>query len=490
MTKPRTLGTMMALFDCAKLDPSLSAFVRPIEFTENLLSDEYKLFEVDPVLADEISDPNSSRVIELKDEPGKSSSGRVYACATERTYSVVETETSNTLLLIPNGSTLTEKPPDSEESQSVVVQALKASYLELHPCIAPSLRLLKQRMLSSKYHGPLDEDDCEENSEICDNQMRSANLTRLDLTTEFPCSTNELNYAFARLKIFEVQGFMRLVDPDYLIQVIRDIFFLADECAWDWRKTGFSIRKVIENLKDQHEPSVLKQIIGIYFHPRNTPTCTSSSDLSVFPRSSKICQLVGEQLLSVTNSFDLNDFKAVWKATVPSGLRPKLRKHLTCAGRAFCGTAGTSMDTNFSARGRPNADRNHPLFRTISLLRSEDLPDDTVESRLHALFERSAAWPELELASFLIDLVVPPDTSCKLHSDPVIGPLTFPCTANTDSDFEYIDELEGEFPESNTSTETDTPKPAPASVVTILSRLCRVTTVDQGRIYTEKYATI
>ncbi|TPP63340.1 Sister chromatid cohesion protein DCC1 [Fasciola gigantica] len=478
MAHTRTQDAMMSLFRCAKLDPSLSAFVRSVHFSDHLVSDEYKLFEVEPELADELSNPGSPRTIELKDEPGKSGFGRVYACATDQTYSVVETETSNTLLLIPDGSVLLEKPRELEEPKPAVVHAMKTSYLELQPCIAPSLRLLKQKLLLSEYHGPFEDecDDCYENSAI---HSRPLKFTRSELGVELPCSKNELCYAFARLRVFEIEGFMRLVDPDYLVEVIRNIFSCADEHAWDWRQQGFSVRSLVENLEKQYSTTILNQVIGLYFYPRNsTPSCSGLTDLIVFPINSRICQLIGEQLLSVTNSFDLNDFKAVWKATVPSGLRPKLRKHLTCAGRAYCGTPGSS-NTN-------RTDHRHPLFRTISLLRSEDLPDDTIELRLQALFERCSAWPELELASFLTDLVIPPDTTCKHYLDPVMGPLMFPCSIS-DSDFEYSDEIESEFPES-TASDGDSPKQASAAVVTILNRLCRATTTtDQGRIYTQKY---
>ncbi|KAA0197494.1 hypothetical protein FBUS_11754 [Fasciolopsis buskii] len=248
----------------------------------------------------------------------------------------------------------------------------------------------------------------------------------------------------------------------------------------------------MENLKDQYSPAILKQIIGRYFYPRDaTATWSNPADVVVYPVGSKICQLIGEQLLSVTSSFDLNDFLDVWKATVPSGLRPKLRKHLTCAGRAFCPASGSSsLDLNLGLAKTTRANRRYPLFRTISLLRSEDLPDDSVESRLQALFERCSSWPEPELASFLTDLVVPPNIKCEHHSDSVVGTLSFPISTS-DSDFEYSDEIETEFSGCTAvpGDDGDSPRQASATVVTILNRLCRATTTaDQGRVYTPKYA--
>lgn len=215
-----------------------------------------------------------------------------------------------------------------------------------------------------------------------------------------------------------------------------------------------------------------------------------SKDVYVYPRNSKICQIVGEHLLSVISSFDLNDFLTLWKASVPNGLRPKLRRHLTCAGRAYCEI--TPLPTNgTSVKLEGNDIRSR--FRCISLLRSEDLPDESVEARLNALFERCSMWPEPEIGSFLTELL-PPQPPRKKSSSKHLVPEkgsqvdTFSDVsyADSDSDFSYEDYC-------TESTETvsaleDVPLPTPPAVCSLLNKFCRVNNSSVGRVLTQRHS--
>ncbi|VDP78342.1 unnamed protein product [Schistosoma curassoni] len=272
--------------------------------------------------------------------------------------------------------------------------------------------------------------------------------------------------------------------------VVRDLFALADENAWDWRKYGFPLHASIEGLANQHLPNITKQIMMLICSQLENRKAFDSKDVYVYPRNSKICQIVGEHLLSVISSFDLNDFLTLWKASVPNGLRPKLRRHLTCAGRAYCEI--TPLPTNgTSVKLEGNDIRSR--FRCISLLRSEDLPDESVEARLNALFERCSMWPEPEIGSFLTELL-PPQPPRKKSSSKHLVPEkgsqvdTFSDVsyADSDSDFSYEDYC-------TESTETvsaleDVPLPTPPAVCSLLNKFCRVNNSSVGRVLTQRHS--
>ncbi|CAI2736896.1 unnamed protein product [Dicrocoelium dendriticum] len=481
MSVRRTIESMREVLHCAKLDHHCSSGpIQAVTFASNLSSDEYRLFEVSEALAAHLTQPDSRIVMELKEEPKKNNAGRTFACTATETFTITEAETSNSLLLVsdwwlPNQESRSDK--ENECALYPTVNAMKSTYYELHGCIAPSLRLLKQVLYTSLYSGPFEEaiDSDDDTAAVV-----PVHPTRDDLAAKFPCSRSELARALLRLRAYEFGGAVRLMDSDYLCQVVRDVFSCADENGWSWRTIGLPYCAVIDSLSQSHDHSVLRQVLSQFFARRLCGRYASAADeCFVFPRNSVICQLIGEQLLSVTTSFDMKDFLAVWKATVPEGLRPKLRKHLTCAGRAFSHLPSVPTSSINAGGGTTSLP-----FRSLSLLRSEDLPDESVESRISALFAQSKYWPEFELASYLTDILVSPvepKESAKQHFSS--GPSVPYASSDSESDFEYIDvvDLDKEF------DCVDIPKPFPSCIGAALTRLCRVTTTHSGRFYSEKH---
>ncbi|VDQ05423.1 unnamed protein product [Trichobilharzia regenti] len=480
MSTTRTYESMKELLECAKLDSSFTCNIfQSVKFDSSLSSEEYKLIEVPNSLADEIMKEGGNKVITLKDEYKPNNMGRVFACTNDKTFSVIEAETSNTLLLASNWWLPSTDYPKENSVIVTAIQAMKNNYFELHPCAAPSFRQLRLMLASSLYYGPVEEE--------CESEDTISRPTYLDLETvqaRLPCSKFELMLAFRRLRICEVDGHIRILDPEYLTQVIRDLFALADENAWDWRTHGFPVSASIEGLKNQHHPNVTKQIMALICAHLENRKPPDSKDTYVFPRNSQICQAVGEHLLAVINSFDLNDFLSLWKASVPNGLKPKLRRHLTCAGRAYC------VITPIPSNGPSIKSENNDIssrFRCISLLRSEDLPDESVEARLSALFERSPMWPESELGSYIEELLPPQSSGENVSSKPFVQSYAFHdiADADYDSDFNYEDTC-ADSTESVSRTE-DVPKPCSPAVGSLLSKLCRVSNSSFGRILTQRH---
>ncbi|CAL8093790.1 unnamed protein product [Calicophoron daubneyi] len=474
MTNPRNIQSMNELLHYAKLDDTHSFGV------------PQTVFEVTDAIASELCTPGSRVIFSIKDEPKSNGTGRAFACTKEQTFSVVEAETSNVLLFACNFWLPLSTPLISESSDVAftTINAMKHSYYELHECIAPSLKVLKQFLLPSTYHGPIEEPSDSEVDESVEKGI--THFTREELGAQFPCSERQLIRAMARLGACEFNNAVRLIEPEYLNTVIRDIFSCADENGWNWRTQGLPYERVLEYLQTSHDRTLLEQIIRIFFCRRKSLGSFSADDLKIFPRNSKVCQLVAECLLSVTSSFDLTDFLAVWKASVPEGFRPKLRRHLTCAGRAFCRSSSIPTISNPSNTSKPSPATNTSQYRSISLLRSEDLPDESVESRLSLLFQRCPLWPEAELAGYLTEIIVLPN-QMDVHTVRAGTVSTqVPCiSSDSESDFEYADDVD--IDQQDASSNSDEPSPVPAAVGAALHRYCRVTTTKLGRFYTEKH---
>ncbi|KAK4476153.1 hypothetical protein MN116_001370 [Schistosoma mekongi] len=486
MSTPRTYESMVESLNYAKLDISFTSNIfQSVKFDCPLLSEEYKLIEVPDWLADEVIQGGENQLITLKDEPKSNNKGRVFACISDKTFSVVEAETSNTLLIASSWWLPSYNCSRKDLVLATPIQAIKNNYFELQQCSAPSLKQLRLLLASSLYYGPVeDESDSDHES------FSTIYFDRDTVEARLPCSKMELTEAFRRLRICEINGYVRILDPEYITRVVKDIFAIADENGWDWRTYGFPLHASIEGLRNQHQ-NITKQVMMLTCAQLEHRKAPDSKDVYVYPRNSKICQVVGEHLLSVISSFDLNDFLRLWKASVPNGLRPKLRRHLTCAGRAYCEI--TPLPLN-SISIKPESNDIRSRFRCISLLRSEDLPDDSVETRLRALFERCSMWPEPEIGSFITEMLPPqpsrkksskhcvPEKRCQVASSDDISYAD----SDSDSDFCYED-IFLESTETVPASE-DVPMPTSAAVCSLLNKFCRVNNSSFGRILTQRHS--
>nr|VZI01292.1 unnamed protein product [Spirometra erinaceieuropaei] len=444
------------------------------------------LMEVTPAMADQLLSPRSDSDFCFKSFKDSSQSQTAYLCSEDRTFKVLEAETSNSLLLAPNLWIPTKKDNEHPPAEPFVTQAnivgIKSCYLETAIVRAPPLNKLKQLLIKSSFAGHIEEDDR-------DDSTATQFYSFQELLENVPCSKRELIAALDRLNVMVWEGKCRMFEVEYLNSVIQAIFDLADENAWNWSKDGLPAAAAVLSLEKLYPASVTRQVFQRFFYRRRSATVPPGH---VFPRLGKICQLVGEHLLSVTTKFALQDFFSVWCAAVPRGMRPRLRQHLTCAGRAVC----ESHLELAPAGGSNNAatDKAH-RGQSISLLRSEDLPDDSVEARLEVLFARQAVWPEAELAGYMADLVVgaaSEDRSCEfVFEGTVEEELIVLSDCEDDAELESIDlnsvDLPIEGGVARVPVVFDKPKPVPAVLGTLLAQHCRASGTAGARVYTEKY---
>ncbi|VDM30289.1 unnamed protein product [Hydatigera taeniaeformis] len=434
---------------------SFQKSVQVISFSDDPFDHNTYLLEITPALAEQLVCPNDFTA-NIKSEGCKGGDSAAFLCNGATTQRLLEVETSNSLLLVPDLK-IPESPLDkfwSVDEPRITertIASIKSVYLELVPIRAPSLRKLKQLLLPSSFSSHIEEDYAKDGAS-------DKFFTFEELGLSVPCSETELLYAMDRLNIFLWEGCCRLFQLDYIsrchcvlaLQVIQAIFDMADEISLDWSQTGFADpQDMIVRLEGLYPPSVLHQIFQRFFYRKR---CAQFK--AIFPRNGKICRLIGENLLSITRKFAFSDFISVWCATVPHGMQPRLNRHLACAGRAYCDVSSLTQQ------------------RSITFLPSEDLPDHSVEARLAALFARQPLWPESQLAGYIADLVVDAsDNELRFVYPNLISEkeLLFLSDSEDEDEMALSDELED--PEK---LALDDPLPVPAVLGALLNQHCRI----------------
>ncbi|VDD75432.1 unnamed protein product [Mesocestoides corti] len=428
---------------------------------DDLVDSDTYLLEISPALADQILLSSDEHIADIKSGVTGRHKNAAFFCTSATTQRMMETETSNSLLLLPNLKIPGNPPEDfwQVEKPRVTkcnVAAVKSVYLETSTIRAPSLRHLKQVLSPSTFAGHIEEDDQDVDAD-------ASFYTFEHLQQIVPCSPTELLYAMDRLNVMTWNGYCRIFQLDYISSVLQSIFDLADEQALDWPVIGFpDPSDIVTRLEILYPPSVTRQVIQRFFYRKR-----HTKSEAVFPRTGKICRLIGEHLLSVTRKFSLQDFLSVWCATVPHGMQPLLRRHLTSVGRAYCENSAIAEQ------------------ETITFMPSEDLPDESVEARLGALFDRRKVWPESELAGYISDLVV---------GMPVDKPNCLPLNQRAEEELIVLSESEDEDEnllldegKDPAKLALDSPLPVPASLGTLLNHCCRMSQVGGERCYMEKY---
>nr|CDS18318.1 sister chromatid cohesion protein dcc1 [Echinococcus granulosus] len=430
--------------------------------SDNPFDRDTYLLEITPALADQLL-YSTEFAANIKSENSSHGDSPAFLCTATTTQRFLEAETSNSLLLVPDLKIPTIPldrfwTVDESRVTRCTVASIKTVYLELLTIRAPSLRKLKQYLLPAAFSNHIEEDD----AQIGELAKFS---TFEELCISIPCSEAELLYAMDRLNVFPWEGCCRLFQLDYLSRVLQAIFDMADELSLNWSQTGFSNpQDVITRLEDLYPSSVLHQVFQRFFYRKRC-----AENRAIFPRRGKICRLIGESILSITGKIAFSDFVSVWCATVPHGLQPRLHRHLTCTGRAYCEVSSLTQQ------------------RSITYLPSEDLPDDSVEARLTALFARQSMWPESQLAGYVADLVV--DASVNklncVHLNLATESEVLVLSDSEDEDEKTVPLDELEDPEK---LALDDPLPVPAVLGTLLNQHCRISiSADGGRCYTEKY---
>lgn len=356
----RTLEEVHRILEFAKLKISdIKPFTQCINFSEELDNEKLKLLEVDKKTLETLE---AGKSLVIRGEKNNSA----IMCTDDKTFELKEAEMSNSLLVIPDcvfGSDISAEGCP-KLSGLKVVSSLQ-TYYEMRP-VRPKLEKLKLLLEKNQYSGQ----ECEEDSEHLGPKFTTENL--LDIVQ---ASEKELFEGLRVIDALQIEGYWRLLEFDFLTQVLSHILQLTEE--EDWLFAGVPVKSCCDVLGELYLRCVVEHVLRIY----SEDTENSASDDELLKLSEdKICRFFAKLTIKNTGKFNLAEFMQVWKQCVPEGMTPNLRQ-----------LEGMALVNKSS---KPEV---------ISYFPVEELPQD-IGQRFNILFQTHEKWTLTEITPYLKDL--------------------------------------------------------------------------------------
>ncbi|KAK5606766.1 Sister chromatid cohesion protein DCC1 [Crenichthys baileyi] len=355
----RSLEEVQATLEIAKLkEEDLLPTVQCLSFGDNVSSADYCLMELDETLCKHIEAGESLVIRGDKEE-------RAVLCSSNKTYDLKIADTSNLLLFVPGGRT-PDQLTDNQDSSHVVhtqVWGFCNSYWELRKQ-RPKLKKLKKLLMENPYEGPALGGQ-EENTEN--------RYTMEDLLERIQASEEELKTHMETIHACQIKGYWRVLDFDYEMKLLGHVTQLVDSESWSFNKV--SLQTSLEELGPLEPREMIEHCLNCY-----GKRYSDNGEVFYALNEDKVCWGLALMLLQNAVKFNLKEFQDVWQQSVPEGMSTRLDQ-----------LKGVALVDRTS---RPE---------TISLLRVEDLPEDTVE-RFNQLFSLREKWTEDDITPYIQDL--------------------------------------------------------------------------------------
>ncbi|XP_061574273.1 sister chromatid cohesion protein DCC1 [Cololabis saira] len=355
----RTLEEVQATLQAAKLkEEDLQPTIQCLSFGENVSSADYCLMELDDTLCKHIEAGQSLVIRGDKDE-------RAVVCSGDKTYDLKIADTSNLLLFVPEGRTPDQLSSSQDGSQVAHAQiwGFCNSYWELRKQ-RPKVKKLKRLLMENPYEGPA----------LSGQEERTENrYTMQDLLERIQASEEEIKTHLETLHACQIDGYWRVLDFDYEIKLLGHLTQLVDSESWSFHKVP--LHTCLEELALLEPKEMIEHSLNSY-----GKRYTENDEVLYALDEDKVCRGVALMLLHNAIKFNLKEFQEVWQQSVPEGISTRLDQ-----------LKGVALVDRTS---RPE---------TISLLRVDDLPEDTME-RFNHLFTLREKWTEDDITPYIKDL--------------------------------------------------------------------------------------
>ncbi|XP_052361238.1 sister chromatid cohesion protein DCC1-like isoform X5 [Oncorhynchus keta] len=376
----RTLEEVQATIQIAKLkENDLHNTSHCLTFGESVSSGDYCLMELDDTLCKHIEAGKSLVIRGDQDE-------RAVLCSEDKTYDLKIADTSNLLLLVPGCLTPDQLTTDNQASSQLVhaqIWGFSNSYWELRKR-HPKLKKLKRLLMENPYEGP---------GISGQEDVTEGKYTMGDLLERIQASEEELEAQLQTIHACDVNGYWRLLDFDYEMKLLGHITQLVDSESWSFSKVP--LRVSLEELGRLEPQEMIEHSFNCYGR-----RYTDNDEVFFALNEDKVCRATAQMLLQNAAKFNLAEFQEVWQQSVPDGMGTRLDQLKVRMGSDWqLRGMGTRLD---QLKSLALVDRSSKP-ETISLLRVEDLPEDTLERFTH-LFTMRQKWTEEDITPYIQDL--------------------------------------------------------------------------------------
>lgn len=259
-------------------------------------TEEYKLLELDKNLADHLEKGEQLLIKGSDDE-------NAVLCTKDKTYDLLECETSNSLLLV-NGLRFPADIKSAEQRQilDVTITGIFHTYLSPVPG-RPKLRKLKELLLKSAYRGP-----------ELEYQIIPSDLYTLEnLQSVIQASNEELENVLKDLNVIVIDGKIRILELEYHFRVLSYMLKLLDENSWPL--DGVEYDETIQALEDIVPIQILNTLFDLY-----AERVRIIDGVQLYRYTDKVAKFFAQVLLHKAGRFSLADFLQAWKESVPEGM--------------------------------------------------------------------------------------------------------------------------------------------------------------------------
>ncbi|KAI2655416.1 Sister chromatid cohesion protein DCC1 [Labeo rohita] len=263
-------------------------------------------------------------------------------CSEDKTYDLKIADTSNLLLFVPGCKTPDQLPdiPASPQLMHAQIWGFSNCYWELRKQ-RPRIKKLKKLLMENPYDGPA--------VGMQEEEVPGPKYTMDDLLERIQASREEIEAHLQTVHACEID----------------------DSESWSFSKVPLSI--CLEELGSLEPKAMIEHCLNCYGRRYNN----EDGQVMYALDEDKVCRATAQLLLQNAVKFNLSEFQEVWQQSVPEGMSARLDQ----------------------LRGLALLDRSSKP-ETISLLRVEDLPEDTLE-RFNSLFSLREKWTQDDIEPYI-----------------------------------------------------------------------------------------
>ncbi|MCP9263254.1 hypothetical protein DINM_006590 [Dirofilaria immitis] len=343
-----------------------------LQFASPLLSGDYRLLEITPVLADQIM-MGEHFVIR-----GDQEDSPVF-CTYDTTFDVKEVVTSNVLLLLPEFHFNDEANNEKNSKTIRRVIGMKNNFMELRKMTYVPVQLLKEKLHESELEW--------------DEKLNKSNkfYTAEDLLDVVQMSEVELHRALGRMPVITLNGYVRMLSAEFHDRLVTELVDYLD----DDEEPGIILESVgIECLKEalkKHLPDKNIPIEAVNWLIKTYCVIDNENGMQTYHINEKaICRAKISQLLRAAVKFEYGTFEKTLQQILPIGV--EFKPYIVLFGFREEYLEGLAFIDDELTAGK-----------TIRYLNVEDLPEEPIK-RLELLFSLRQFWTESTIQQYLSDL--------------------------------------------------------------------------------------